>query len=220
MRFTRWFVLAVLIVVATSGGASAQTTALTDSVPPPRAKGKLDRMASARLKEKQQQRYDPYFRKYSKRFFGIGFDWRLFKAQGMAESELNPNARSYVGARGIMQLMPTTYSAIQSARPEFQAINDPQWNIAAGIMHDRYLWTLWQKGIQDDDRYHFMFASYNAGEGTIGRARRTAAAAQLDSARWTSIEQVAPSVQRWRYRETLGYVRKIQTNYDTLRARP
>ncbi len=54
-------------------------------------------------------RYDPTFRKYSKRFFGVGFDWRLFKAQGMTESNLNPAATSWVGARGVMQLMPTTF---------------------------------------------------------------------------------------------------------------
>ena len=33
-----------------------------------------------------------------------------------------------------------------------------------------------------------------------------------------SIEQVAPTVPRWRYRETLGYVRKIDGNYERLRA--
>src|SRR6185369_9269115 len=74
----------------------------TDSVAPKPA-GSVGQAAHSRLKQKQRQRYDPYFKKYSKRFFGVGFDWRLFKAQGMAESELNPNARSFVGARGIMQ---------------------------------------------------------------------------------------------------------------------
>ena len=39
-------------------------------------------------------RYDHIFRKYSKRYFGVGYDWRIFKAQAMAESEMNPNARS------------------------------------------------------------------------------------------------------------------------------
>ncbi|MBP6775074.1 MAG: transglycosylase SLT domain-containing protein, partial [Gemmatimonadaceae bacterium] len=53
--------------------------------------------------------YDPIFRKYSKRYFSVAFDWRHFKAQAMAESDLNPKARSRVGARGLMQLMPSTY---------------------------------------------------------------------------------------------------------------
>jgi soluble lytic murein transglycosylase-like protein len=133
-------------------------------------------------------------------------------------SELNAAARSYVGARGVMQLMPSTYQEIQSKRPEFQSIDDPEWNIAAGIMHDRYLWRLWEPVVPDSDRTKFMFGSYNAGEGTITRATAAAHAKQLDESRWPNIEIVAPEVPRWRYRETLGYVRKIDETYGTLRA--
>jgi membrane-bound lytic murein transglycosylase MltF len=161
-------------------------------------------------------RYDDLFRKYSKRFFGVGYDWRYFKAQGMAESNLDSAARSYVGARGIMQLMPSTFAEIQSRRTEFESIDHVEWNIAAGILHDRYLWTRWKALGIDDERRRFMFGSYNAGEGPIRRARGMARQRQLDAHSWTSIEQVAPEVRRWRYRETLGYVRKVQRNHQTL----
>jgi membrane-bound lytic murein transglycosylase F len=185
-----------------------------------RADKRLARAANTRARVKEEARFDDSFRKYSKRYFGVGFDWRYFKAQGMAESELKPTARSWVGARGIMQLMPSTFQMIQTRRPEFKSIDDPEWNIAAGIMHDRYLWRLWERDVSNDERYRYMFASYNAGEGTITRALGTARAASLDATRWTSIEQVAPNVTRWRYRETLGYVRKIQDNYFYLRTTP
>ena len=79
------------------------------------------------------ERYDPTFRKYAKRFFGVGFDWRLFKAQAMTESRLNPLAQSQVGARGIMQLMPSTFLEIQSKHPDWLSVDDVEWNIAAGI---------------------------------------------------------------------------------------
>jgi membrane-bound lytic murein transglycosylase MltF len=157
-------------------------------------------------------RYDSYFKKYAKRYFGIGFDWKLFKAQGMAESGLSPTAKSWVGARGIMQLMPSTYHAISSHRPEMTAIDDPQWNIAAGIMHDRDMWSLWKDSVPDDDRWRFMFGGYNAGEGTIFRAQGVARASKLDERTWPNIESVAPNVPRWRYKETLGYVRTIEEN--------
>ena len=157
-------------------------------------------------------RYDGWFKKYSKRYFGVGFDWKLFKAQGMAESGLSPTAKSWVGARGIMQLMPSTYHEISSHRPEMTAIDDPQWNIAAGIMHDRDMWTLWRDSVPEDDRWRFMFAGYNAGEGTIFRAQGVARASKLDHRTWPNIESVAPTVPRWRYKETLGYVRTIQEN--------
>src|ERR1043166_6311849 len=173
----------------------------------------IAKAAEARAASRATERFDPTFRKYSKRYFGLGFDWRYFKAQSMAESELNPEARSWVGARGLMQLMPSTFQEIQSRRPEFESIDDPEWNIAAGIMHDRYLWGLWSKDVPEEQRPAFMFGSYNAGEGTITRASGVARAKQLDRSVWSNIEMVAPGVPRWRYRETLGYVRKILRNY-------
>lgn len=157
-------------------------------------------------------RYDSYFKKYAKRYFSVAFDWKLFKAQGMAESGLSPTAKSWVGARGIMQLMPSTYHDISSHRPEMTSIDDPQWNIAAGILHDRDMWTLWKDSVPDDDRWRFMFGGYNAGEGTIFRAQGVARASKLNERTWPSIESIAPTVPRWRYRETLAYVRTIEEN--------
>ena len=142
-----------------------------------------------------QDRYDETFKKYSKRFFGVGFDWHHFKAQALAESGLDPKARSPVGARGIMQLMPGTYALIKKSRSEqFGNIEDPEWNIAAGILFDRDLWHLYSEH-PDDQRLRFMFGAYNAGQGTINRAKRVARAKNLDDTEWENIEVVAPSVR-------------------------
>lgn len=165
-------------------------------------------------------RYDDHFKKYSKRFFGPAFDWQYFKAQAMAESGLDPAAKSRVGARGIMQLMPGTYALIRKNKPELGAIEDPEFNIAAGIMHSRGLWHEWDDAATREERLRFMFGSYNAGEGPIIRARRLARAEKLDHTVWGSIETVAPKVQRWRYRETLPYVRKIEENHRKLNGTP
>ena len=134
----------------------------------------------------------------------------------MAATGSARNPRSWAGARGVMQLMPTTFQMIQSRRPEFASIDDAEWNIAAGIMHDRHLWKLWTSAISERERPAFMFASYNAGEGTINRARTAARAQANDATEWSHIEQVAPTVPRWRYRETLGYVHKIEQYYARL----
>jgi soluble lytic murein transglycosylase-like protein len=181
-----------------------------------RAHRALERAAVERQTRRATERFDPIFSKYTKRYFGVGMDWRWFKAQGMAESDLTPTARSRVGARGIMQLMPSTYGQIKTALPQFGAIDHPEWNIAAGILHDRDLWTLYKKDVSEGERWDFMFAGYNAGEGTIMRARKAASAAKLDDRNWTSIESVAPTVVRWRYPETLDYVRKIRANKAAL----
>ena len=57
--------------------------------------------------------YDMHFSKYSKRYFGVGFDWRYFKAQAVAESNLREDARSWAGAEGLMQIMPRTFQEIR-----------------------------------------------------------------------------------------------------------
>lgn len=162
------------------------------------------------------RQYDDTFRKYSKRFFGPGFDWRLFKAQAMAESHLDPSAASRVGARGLMQLMPSTFREIASRNPEFQSIDDPTWNIAAGIYYDHRLWSQWTDPLVDQERIRFVLGSYNAGRGTLLRARSIAEQRRLDIGQWSSICMVAPEVPKWRHHETLGYVDKIETNLQWL----
>lgn len=170
--------------------------------------------------QRHLDRYDDVFRKYTKRFFGVGYDWRVFKAQGLAESNLDPTATSWVGARGIMQLMPSTFLAIQSRNPTFASIDDDEWNIAAGVYHNRQLWRLWLRdSVESADHRRFMFASYNAGRVPILRAQSLARARALDPRLWASVEQVAAHVRRWRHRETLGYIRKIDANLARMDAR-
>lgn len=161
-------------------------------------------------------RFDPIFRKYTKRLFGPAFDWRVFKAQGLAESGLDTAARSRVGARGIMQLMPSTYESIRSRAPDLLSIDDPEWNIVAGLRHDRALWQMWPEAPTPLDRRRFMFAGYNAGSRTIKRAQRVAHRHGLDPSLWESIERVASRVWRWRQRQTLIYLQKIETILEQL----
>jgi len=177
-------------------------------------------LARALPAQRATEQYDPTFRKYSKRFFGVAFDWRLFKAQGMTESNLNPNAKSWVGARGIMQLMPSTFLEIQSRNPAFVTIDDIEWNIAAGIYYDRRLWLQWREdSVDSEDHRHFMFASYNAGRIPILKAQDIARGRTLDPRLWSSIERVAPEVRGWRHRETLRYVRRINENVGRMSPR-
>jgi membrane-bound lytic murein transglycosylase F len=158
-------------------------------------------------------RFDETFRKYAKRYFGPGFDWRLFKAQAIAESNLQIGARSRAGARGIMQLMPATYREVRSKNPEITGHWDhPEWNIAAGIAYSRQLWTAWANDSYAQHLREFMIGSYNAGRYTLLRAQKVAQEHSLDSRAWPSIEIVAPSVPRWRYDETLEYLTRVMSN--------
>jgi membrane-bound lytic murein transglycosylase MltF len=167
--------------------------------------------AQRKAQKRQPADYDDTFRKYSKRFFGPAYDWKLFKAQGMTESNLDMTARSHVGARGVMQLMPSTFNSIRSENEELNWIDDPHMNIAAGIQYDRKLWLLWEKDSITDHRTEFMFGSYNAGRRTLLRAQGMARRSKLDPRTWPSIRAVAPQVPRWRHKETLDYIERIRT---------
>ncbi len=153
-------------------------------------------------------KYDRYFRKYSKRFFGPGFNWKWFKAQAIAESGLKADAKSWVRAKGLMQIMPRTFEEIQKKNPSFADLNEPRWNIAAGIYYNHQQFERW-KGLAFDNRLRFTFASYNAGYGTMRRAQELSKREGLGGNTWKDIKAVARKVSRWRYKETLNYIEKI-----------
>ncbi len=162
-------------------------------------------------------RLDDAFRKYAKRFFGPGVDWRIFKAQGMTESGLDPDATSRVGARGIMQLMPSTYAEVRSKEAMVgETISDPEWNIAAGILYDRTLWKNWAGAPEGSHQWQFTFGSYNAGLTTMKRAQKIAEERSLNARAWPSIIVVAPEVPRWRHEETITYIDRIFFNLSRM----
>ncbi|NIP31791.1 MAG: transglycosylase SLT domain-containing protein [Candidatus Dadabacteria bacterium] len=165
-------------------------------------------------------KYDEYFRKYSKHYFSVAFDWRWFKAQAIAESDLRETVVSWCKAKGIMQLLPSTFEELVKKYPELQNdIHDPRWNIAAGIRYDRELWNSWRAERPFEDRLSFTFGSYNAGFGTLLRAQDVCKKKGLNENYWQSIEKVAPEVPKWRHEETLGYVKKIKKFVDEVTPR-
>ncbi len=146
-----------------------------------------------------QTEYDAYFRKYTKRYFGPHFDWRWFKAQAIAESRLDPAVKSPVGAVGIMQIMPATFAEIKKLNPHFERLEDPRWNIAAGIFYDRQLYRKWRRPLPGLERLFLTFASYNAGYGGVLKAvKRTGKQAPT----WPEVEPHLPG-------QTRSYVSQI-----------
>lgn len=154
--------------------------------------------------------YDPYFKEYGRRYFGEAFDWRLFKAQAIAESRLKPDAVSKDGAVGLMQLLPETFEHLVREHPDLQDdIHAPRWNIAAGIYYDRTLWNLWEADRPFKERIRFMFGAYNAGREAILQAQQIAIDRHLDPFVWNSIVQTLIEVIGPAHRETIAYVDQI-----------
>ncbi|KLI59505.1 transglycosylase SLT domain-containing protein [Brachyspira hyodysenteriae] len=83
------------------------------------------------------------------------------------ESLFDPKAKSWVGAMGLMQLMPTTAAAEnKKARYRYNPLDltDPKQNINLGVSHLGWLFSS-----QKASNYILVAASYNAGS---GRGRR------------------------------------------------
>ncbi len=163
-------------------------------------------------------KYDPHFKKYTRRFFGPAFDWRHFKAQAVAESRLKADARSRVGAVGVMQIMPRTFEEIKRKHPTIKGSRaQPRWNIAAGIYYDRQIWKVWKADRPFQDRLNFTFGAYNAGKANVIKAQRMAKSQGLDPNRWNSVETALPDITGRHSRETIGYVKKINTIKEVLK---
>lgn len=153
-------------------------------------------------------RYDRFFIKYTRKYFGPKFDWRYFKAQGVAESGLCP--RSPDGAVGIMQLLPQTFEQIISENSEIRGnIREPKWDIAAGIYYDRKIWKIWDAERSFKDRLSFMFGAYNAGKKAILEAQQIALDKGLNARSWKAIKKTLHQVTGDESWETIAYVRKI-----------
>ncbi len=83
-------------------------------------------------------------------------DASLVSAVIRAESNFEPRSVSRKGARGLMQLMPSTARRLGVRRPL-----DPRANVRGGV---RYLRELADRF---DDRPDLVLAAYNAGENTV-----------------------------------------------------
>ncbi len=144
--------------------------------------------------------YDAHFQKYSKHFFGPFFDWRLFKAQAIVESRLNPHARSPAGAQGLMQIKPSTFREIRRTNPNWHDAREISHHIAAAIYYDHYLYqrNAWAQ-MEREERLRFTLAAYNAG--TTGIMRAMNASAPPVKA-WSQVSPKAPP-------ETRAYVAQI-----------
>lgn len=81
------------------------------------------------------------------------------------ESAFNPEARSGVGAKGLMQLMPATAKRF-NRKVKVNHLGNPEINVAIGTKYLRQLLTRF------DGNLIYALASYNAGENRIDRWRK------------------------------------------------
>ncbi|MGA2224109.1 MAG: transporter substrate-binding domain-containing protein [Syntrophobacteraceae bacterium] len=150
-----------------------------------------------------------YFQKYGDQY---DVDWMLMAAQGYQESQLDQDARSPVGAIGVMQLMPATGKEMQVGD-----ITEIEANIHTGIKYMRFMIDQYyeKEPMTELDKALFTFASYNAGPGRVRRLRQEAAKRGLDPNVWfQNVEYVAAEKVG---QETVTYVSNIYKYYIAYR---
>jgi membrane-bound lytic murein transglycosylase MltF len=145
------------------------------------------------------------FRKYAAQY---DMDYLLMMAQGYQESRLDQNAKSHVGAIGVMQVMPATAKELNVGD-----VSEMEPNINAGVKYIRYMIdTYYAKEPMDRlNQALFAFASYNAGPARIQSLRREAAKRGLDANQW--FQNVATVAAEKIGQETVTYVANIYKYY-------
>lgn len=172
---------------------------------------------------KQLSPYDDLFKKYAAE---IGWDWRLLAAQAHTESKFKPKAVSWAGARGLMQIMPSTARGYGVTPKQ---LDDPETSIRTAVKYlgqiDRWL----KSRIPDDrERQKFILAAYNAGVAHVYDAVALARKYKMNPLKWNgNVEKAILMKTKRRYykdpvvkygysrgHETYNYVRRIYDYYD------
>ncbi|MCD6376596.1 MAG: transglycosylase SLT domain-containing protein [Caldisericaceae bacterium] len=178
-------------------------------------------------------RYLPLIKKYAKRY---GFDYRLIIAQIIQESGFKMHARSRVGARGLMQIMPGTARELSRELDIEYILLRPRENITAGIYH-LYKQTQYFPDAPAEDRLKLALASYNAGAGRVFDAQDIARYFKQPINQWESVKPYLAMLKKtdWQlhlqvwptgrpphgyfygYEETISYVENIWNMYQVYR---
>ena len=172
----------------------------------------------SRVKE-HLSRYSPFIKAAADKH---GFDWRLIAAQIYQESHLNPWAKSQAGARGLMQILPSTAKDLGIGD-----LFDPVQNINAGVQHLKDLYDHFDQA-HGEDRLLIALAAYNIGQGHINDARDLAKKKGLDPDKWVSLSKTLPLLQYRKYfmntqygfcrgTEPIRYIKQILIYYDVLK---
>ena len=167
--------------------------------------------------------YDNLFKRHSS---VAGYDWRLLAAIGFNESRFDNNVESWAGARGIMQLMPSTAKAV-GIKPE--SISNPDANILGAARLLKKLDAALAPKVPDpEERMRFVIASYNCGLGHIFDAIELASKHGLNPEVWLgNVSEAAlmksrplyyndPVVKNgyFRGRETTEFVERVMSVFE------
>lgn len=170
----------------------------------------------------QISHYDDIFKRYA---IQCQWDWRLLAAQAYQESNFDPQAVSYMGAMGLMQLMPSTARDVGVSQQE---VFVPESNVRGAAKLITQLNAHYAFIANTDERINFILAAYNAGPGHVDDARELAKKYEKNPNVWLGNVDVfvlkmsdadyynQPEVKHGYFRgsETYDYVNSIRTRWN------
>lgn len=169
-------------------------------------------------------KYDHLFRRYAP---VARWDWRLLAAQSYQESCFDPNARSWAGACGLMQIMPSTADHLGLPRSE---MNNPEKSVEAAVRLLAELSAVFRDIPSAEERRNFVLASYNAGSNHIKDAMALTSKYGGNPHRWSNVAPYVLKLQQPQYyndpvvkygymrgSETVDYVDRIRQRYAQYR---
>jgi len=162
--------------------------------------------------------YDEQIRAASERWLP-GTDWLRFRAQIYQESLLDPEAVSPVGARGLAQFMPGTWSEVSAALGFSDAISPHVAGpaIEAGAYYLSKQILIWTEPRPYLERRRLGEAGYNAGSGNIIRAQQACRAAMCSCISWPEIGAWLPGITGGHALETWTYIQRIEQWHDLMK---
>lgn len=143
---------------------------------------KSKEMVESDFFSKSSERISPYDSLIKLSAEKIRWDWQLLAAQISKESRFDPRAESWVGARGLMQVMPKTGSSYGITN-----LFNPAQNLKAGVKHILWLEEIWKEIDDEDEKSKFVLASYNVGQGHVQDAARLAKKYGGDPEKWDDV---------------------------------
>ena len=142
----------------------------------------------------------------------VGWDWRLLASLIQQESGFDNKAESWVGAKGIMQMMPDVLKKY-GLTPD----SSPEKHIIVGAKYLKYIENQIPDEVTDSvERIKFTLAAYNTGIGHLLDARRLAGKYGKNPNKWNdNVDYFILHLSEKKYYNDpvvyYGYVRGIET---------
>ena len=130
----------------------------------------LIREGIAEVQEGKISPYDEIIRNEAK---ALKMDWLMLAALINQESKFDPKAKSWAGAIGLTQVLPST--AKELGVKNSNQLYQPEVSIKTGATYLKELYDFWLPVVEEErEAMNFALASYNTGKGHVMDARRLA----------------------------------------------